>query len=422
MILVFQSLWNRRFVAALTVLAIALSVALILSVERLRESARTSFANSASGVDLIIAPRGNDVQILLATVFGVGSTVTGMSGEVLEVVEEMPGVAWAVPVMQGDNHHGFPVIGTSSDYFDHFKHSRGQSLVFAKGDVFADANGAVIGAEVADRLGYGVGTEIINAHGAGTVALEVHDDAPFEITGVLKRTNTAVDRMVFVSLEGFDGLHAEDSLQSHDPFAAVTATDHDTHDDDHAHGFVPNQINAIYIGLSNRTAVLGVQRAIATYTAEPLAAVMPNVALLQLWAITGTAENALRLMSMAVMAASLIGMVVMLSAALEARRREFAILRSVGAAPRDVVLMIVAEALLVTGAGIIIGWAVFTGASLVAEPLLSTRFGVTLGNQLLDTREAMLLLTVLCFGGLASLMPAWRVYHMTLADGLTTRL
>lgn len=422
MILVFQSLWNRRFVATLTVLAIALSVALILSVERLRESARTSFANSASGVDLIIAPRGNDVQILLATVFGVGSTGTGMSGEVLEVVEEMPGVAWAVPVMQGDNHHGFPVIGTSSDYFDHFKHSRGQSLVFAKGDVFADAHGAVIGAAVADRLGYGVGTEIINAHGAGTVALEMHDETPFEITGVLKRTNTAVDRMVFVSLEGFDGLHAEDSLQIHDPFAAVTATDYDTHDDDHAHGFVPNQINAIYIGLSNRTAVLGVQRAIATYTAEPLAAVMPNVALLQLWAITGTAENALRLTSMAVMAASLIGMVVMLSAALEARRREFAILRSVGAAPRDVVLMIVAEALLVTGAGIIIGWAVFTGASIVAEPLLSTRFGVTLGNQLLDTREAMLLLTVLYFGGLASLMPAWRVYHMTLADGLTTRL
>jgi putative ABC transport system permease protein len=254
------------------------------------------------------------------------------------------------------------------------------------------------------------------------VALEVHDEAPFEITGVLKRTNTAVDRMVFVSLEGFDGLHAEDSLQSHDPFAAVTDTDRDAHDDDHAHGFVPDQINAIYIGLSNRTAVLGVQRAIAIYTAEPLAAVMPNVALLQLWSITGTAENALRLMSVAVMAASMIGMVVMLSAALEARRREFAIFRSVGAAPRDVVFMIVAEALLVTSAGIIVGLIVFTGANLVAEPILTTRFGVSLGTQFLGIREVGLLLTVLCFGGLASFLPAWRVYRMTLADGLTTRL
>ncbi|SMP22250.1 ABC transporter permease [Shimia sagamensis] len=424
MTLVLQSLWNRRFVATLTVLAIALSVALILSVERLRDSARTSFANSASGIDLIIAPRGNDVQILLATVFGVGSTGAGLSGDVVHMVEDMPGVAWAVPLMQGDNHQGFPVIGTSSEYFEHFKHSRGQALSFAKGGAFIETHDAVIGAEVAERLGYTVGTEIINAHGAGAVALEQHDEAPFEITGVLTRTHTAVDRMVFISLAGFDELHVESARGSADPFAALAEADHASHDNehDHDHGFVPDQINAIYIGLSNRTAVLGVQRAVATYKAEPLAAVMPNVALLQLWSITGTAENALRLMSVAVVAASMIGMVVMLSAALEARRREFAILRSVGAAPRDVVWMIVLEALLVTAAGITLGLVIFWSASLIAEPLLSARFGVTLGGQLLNAREVMLLLTVLCFGGLASLLPAWRVYRMTLADGLTTRL
>lgn len=420
MMLVLHSLWNRRFVAALTVLAIALSVALILSVERLRDSARTSFANSASGIDLIVAPRGNDVQILLATVFGVGSTSAGMSGEVLELLEEMPGVAWVVPLMQGDNHQGFPVIGTSAAYFEHFKHSRGQALNFANGGSFEDTHGAVIGAEVAERLGYDVGTEIVNAHGAGAVALEVHDEAPFQITGVLARTNTAVDRMVFISLQGFDALHAETAPRSADPFATLAETDHK--DEPKHDGFVPDQINAIYIGLSNRTAVLGVQRAVATYKAEPLAAVMPNVALLQLWSITGTAENALRLMSVAVMAASMIGMVVMLSAALEARRREFAILRSVGAAPRDVVLMIILEALLVTGAGILLGLAIFWGAGLLAEPLLSARFGVTLGGHVLTSRELILLLTVLCFGGMASLLPAWRVYRMTLADGLTTRL
>ncbi|MCP4823313.1 MAG: ABC transporter permease, partial [Shimia sp.] len=129
--LVVQSVLNRRFVVSLTVFAIALSVALILSVERLRDSARTSFANSASGVDLIIAPRGNDVQILLATLFGVGSTGTGMSGDVVALLKDMPGVAWTVPLMQGDNHKGFPVIGTSDAYFEHFKHSRGKALVFA---------------------------------------------------------------------------------------------------------------------------------------------------------------------------------------------------------------------------------------------------------------------------------------------------
>ncbi|MFY0660238.1 MAG: ABC transporter permease, partial [Shimia sp.] len=245
MTLVAQSLWNRRFVASLTVLAIALSVALILSVERLRDSARTSFANSASGIDLIVAPRGNDVQILLATLFGVGSTGTGMSGDVADVVAEMPGVAWTVPLMQGDNHKGFPVVGTSQDYFEHFKHSRGEPLVFAEGAKFADASSAVIGAEVAERLDYGIGTEIVNAHGSGTVALEVHDEAPFEITGILKRTNTAVDRMVFVSLEGFEAIHAEEETHSADPLASHALEEqlqsnadhtHDDHSDHETHG------------------------------------------------------------------------------------------------------------------------------------------------------------------------------------------
>ncbi len=417
--LVVQSLLNRRFVASLTVLAIALSVALILSVERLRDSARTSFANSASGVDLIIAPRGNDVQILLATLFGVGSTGTGMSGDVVDLLEDMPGVAWTVPLMQGDNHKGFPVIGTSESYFEHFKHSRGEALTFAQGTAFADPQSAVIGAEVAERLGYGLGTEIVNAHGAGSVALEVHDEAPFQVTGILARTNTAVDRMVFVSLQGFEEIHAEAEAHPVDPLAAHTEEDHV---ENGVNSVVPAQVNAAYVGLSNRTAVLGVQRAIATYTKEPLSAVMPNVALLQLWSITGTAESALRVMSLAVVVASMIGMVVMLSAALEARRREFAILRSVGASPRDVVLMIVTEALLVTASGITLGLLIFWGAILLADPILSTQFGVTLGNQMLGTSEAALLLTILCFGGLASLLPAWRVYRMTLADGLTTKL
>ncbi len=418
--LALQSLWNRRFVAALTVLALAVSVALILSVERLRSSARTSFANSASGIDLIVAPRGNDVQILMATVFGVGSTGTGMSYDSFEMLRARPEVAWAVPMMQGDNHQGFPVIGTDAGYFTHLKHSSGTALTFARGKAFDDPHSAVVGAEVAAQFGYDVGSEIINAHGAGQVSLEMHDDDPFLVSGVLSRTNTAVDRMAFISLEGFDALHRE-TAHPHDPLAQIAPLPQGTGPQSEA-PFRPSQINAVYIGLNSRTSILSIQRAVATHPGEALSAVMPNVALLQLWSVTGTAENALRLMSIAVIAASMIGMVVMLSATLETRRREFAILRSVGAAPRDVVWLIVAEALLVTTAAILGGLLLFAVAAKLADPILTTRFGFGLSGFLLGGREAILLFTVLCFGGLASLLPAWRVYRMTLADGLTTRL
>ena len=457
-----KSLLNRRFVAALTVLSIALSVALVLGVERLRSQAKAGFANSASGVDLIVASRGNSVQILLATVFGVGSTGNGLSWDTFEMVEKLPQVAWTVPISMGDNHRGFPVMGTSADYFKRFHHSGGESLEFVAGGVFAQGQQAVIGSELADRFDYGLGTDIVLAHGAGSVAFDMHDEAPFRVAGVLAPTGTAVDRMVLVSLEGFDNLHARRKPAEHDPLTGFPdrggqgpiAVGRDevrkhtngglgTHADHRAeaqpgltdapyskdmqagyvvHGHGPETINAIYVGLEDRTAVLSVQRALSDYLVEPMTVVLPNVALLELWSITDTAETALRLMAAAVVLAGLVGMVVMLSAALEARRREFGILRSVGAPPARIFNLIVLEAVLLTVAGLVVGYLLLTGVVLLADPILAESFGLRLGYDLPSLNEIVLMLAILVCGVLASLVPATRVYRMTVADGLTLRI
>lgn len=457
-----RSLWNRRFVAALTVLSIGLSVALILGVERLREEARDGFTNSVSGIDLIVAPRGNSVQILMATVFGVGTTGAGLGWETFEQVENTPQVAWAVPIQMGDNHRGFPVIGTSTAYFEYFKHSGGQSLMLAKGRMFDDhaSDGAVVGAEVAERFGYTPGTVIVNAHGEGSYSFDMHDDAPFTITGVLVPTGTAVDRMVFVSLQGFDNIHATRMPPPEDPFDVAVGrsdvtkaedsaadfskdhaenehaeseehVDHEEHDydahakdsvapDDHHHE--PETINAIFVGLSERTAVLGIQRLLSELQTDPVSAVMPAVALAELWGITGTAENVMRVMAWAVAVAGLIGMLVMLSATLDTRRREFAILRSVGATPTRIFGMIITEAAVLTVAGLLVGMALLTLATFAANPLLAARFGVTLDFVAFGGRELLILGAIFCAGLISALVPAIRVYRITLADGLSVRI
>ncbi|MGR3617110.1 MAG: ABC transporter permease [Paracoccaceae bacterium] len=488
--LCWKSLLNRRFVASLTVLSIALSVALILGVERLRTEARAGFANSASGVDLIVAARGNDVQILMATVFGVGSTGTGISWESYEMVSEMPGVDWTVPLLMGDSHRGYPVIGTTQAYFDRFRHSGGQSLSFDQGTVFDDPAGAVVGADVARSFGYSPGTVIVNAHGSGEVSFDVHDEAPFTINGVLAPTGTAVDRMVFVSLEGFDALHEDAVAEEVDPFVHsgddhaegeghddhaegegkddhADGESHDDHDDgdghddhadgeshdDHAegeghddhdegeghddhdegdghdahndhddHGHEPGKINAIFAGLKEKSTVLSVQRQIAEYRGDALTAVLPNVALLQLWSITGTAETALRLMAAAVAVAGVLGMLVMLSATLDSRRREFAILRSVGATPGNIFTLILLEAVLLILVGILFGYLILTAVTIVANPILAANFGLHVSWVLPSFREALLIAVIFCSGLVAGIIPAFRVYRMTLSDGLTMRL
>ncbi|MEV8466614.1 ABC transporter permease [Fluviibacterium sp. DFM31] len=425
------SLWNRRFVAALTVLAIALSVFLVIGVERLRVSAKESFANSASGIDLIVASRGNPVQVLMATVFGVGSTGPGIDWDTYEMVEALPQVAWAVPIAMGDNHRGYPVVGTTPAYFEHFRHSNGRPLAFTSGHSFSEADGAVIGAEIATRFGYEIGATIVNAHGAGEVAFDLHDEAPFVVAGILMSTGTTVDRMVFVSLEGFDQLHAE-KTKSVDPFGQETSAkyDHaedatdsveaDHHDHDHAHE--PDKINAIYVGLADRGAVLSIQRAISEYPAEPLSAVLPAMALIELWSITGAAEQVIVLMASAVALAGIVAMVVMLSASLEVRRREFAILRSVGATPFRIFSLIVLEAGLVTSAGLLLGLVLLGALTEMLEPVLLSRFGLQVDASASLLRESWLLLAILVAGLAASFVPALRVYRMTLADGLSFRL
>jgi len=497
-----KSLWNRSFVAALTVFSIGVSVALILGVERLREGARDGFTNSASGIDLIVAPRGNSVQILMATVFGVGSTGTGLAWETFEQVESMPQVAWAVPIQMGDNHQGYPVIGTTAGYFEHFRHSGGQSLTFSAGLAFDNVapDAAVVGAEVAERFGYAPGAVIVNAHGGGAVSFDMHDDAPFTITGILAPTGTAVDRMVFVTLQGFDEIHASRMPPPEDPFDVeldgpdlvdaeqrFTSRDaEDLHEDDHAdhvhtdhehdegalnaneehdnheqndhaehsdhgvalvdshldnqaaqesheneygqseehggHHHEPETINAVFVGLSDRTAVLGIQRTLSELRTDPVSAVMPAVALAELWGITSTAENVMRVMAWAVALAGLLGMLVMLSATLDTRRREFAILRSVGATPPRIFGLIITEAAVLTGAGLIFGIVVLTLATFVANPILLTRFGVTLGLGDFGLRELTVIGMIFCAGLVAAMIPAVRVYRMTLADGLSIRI
>lgn len=471
------SLLNRRATLALTVAAIGLSVALILGIERLRSEARDGFTDTVSGIDLIVAARGNHVQILMATVFGVGSTTNAIDGTTFERLAELPEVAWAVPLAHGDNHRGYPVVGTTTDYFTHFRYAGGVPLAFAAGAPFADAEEAVVGAEVARKLGYGIGTEIVNAHGAGDVAFDVHDEAPFTITGVLEPTGTPVDRMVYVSLDGFAAIHAEatSSKRAADPLGRLggqsstsaahreearheatahrdhaahgdAASGHDAHhaadheeqehlhheqheaghhgaQDDHAgHAHAPGKLNAVYIGLKSKTSVLSLQRYIAEYPDEPLSALLPAATLLELWSLTAVAENSLRLVAFAVVVAGVLGMLTMISATLEARRREFAILRSVGATPWHVFSLIVFEAAVIVLAGLIVGMLLFYAAIAAAAPLLADEFGLRMGLDMPSLREWGVLLTVGAFGTLASLFPAIRVYRRTLADGLTLRI
>ncbi len=415
-VLAWRSAWNRRLTLGLVVMAVALSVMMLLGVERLRHDARESFSQSVSGTDLVIGARTSPVQLMLYAIFRMGEATTNMSWDSVQEISRHPAVAWAVPLSLGDSHRGFPVVGTVAGYFQHFKYGASRSLALQEGKVFDALFDTVLGAEVAQRLGYRVGDTITLNHGMREVAFAAHEDKPFVVTGILERTGTPVDRSVHVSLEAMEAIHL--NWQGGAPMPGVSIPAEYVRKFD----LNPKSVTAMLVGLESRTAVFRVQRFVNQYADEPLVAVLPGVALDQLWQVVGMVEKTLLLVSAMVVLVGLGGLMAVILAGLNERRRELAILRSVGAQPAHVFIMLVMEGLGITLLGSLVGLILLSAVSLVAGPLAEAHYGLHLQLAFLSEEEWPLLGAVIAVGLLASLLPGYRAYRLSLADGLTPRV
>lgn len=417
--LAIASLLNRRLTAGLTVLSIALSVALLLAVERVREQARTSFADTVSGTDLIVGARTSPVHLLLFSVFRIGNPTSTMRAESHEWLMRRPEVAWTIPLSLGDSHRGYRVIGTSSAYFQRYRYASGRSLAFAQGRAFTQSQDAVLGAEAAQRLGYSVGSEVVLAHGAGDVSFVLHDERPFRISGILAPTGTPVDRAVHVPLEGLDALHeSARGTNDDDPLAAALRSR-----EAQATGSAsPASLSAVLVGLRQRGQALGLQRAVNEFDGEALTAILPGATLMDVWEIAGVAERALSAVSWMVVAVGLAGMLVALLTGLAERRREMAVLRSVGARPAHVFALMLCEAAMLTAAGIVAGAGTLQVLVASGRDWLERQLGLTVSAGWFSGHEIRLMLLVSAAGTIIGLVPAWRIYRQSLADGMIVRL
>lgn len=414
-----RSAWHRRGTLALVALSIALATLLLLTLERMRTDIRASFSQAVSGTDLVVGARTGPVQLMLYAVFRVGGATNSVKMESLDAVAAHRAVAWMVPIALGDSHRGFPVMGTSTAYFERFLYGDRQPLAVAEGRAFAGTlDGlyeAVLGAEVARELGYRLGERITLTHGAGGSLAQEHADKPFTVVGVLAPTGTPVDRTVHVSLEAIEAIHLDWAGGAPLPGMRIAPEQARKFD------LRPKQVTAALVGLKSRAAVFVVQRHVNQYEGEPLMAVLPGVALDELWQVIGVGERALLAMSALVAVVSLAGLVAVVLAGLNERRRELAVLRAVGAGPRHVLALLAIEGVLVTAAGALAGALAAAGAVAALGPWVQQRFGIALQLSAPTAEQWALLGAVLAAGLLASLVPGWRAYRLSLADGLSPR-
>jgi putative ABC transport system permease protein len=412
-----KSLWNRRLTTVLTIFSIALSVLLLLGIERVRLGARDSFSNTISQTDLIVGAKGGTLQLLLYSVFRLGSATANISYESFEKLRNHPAVKWVIPYSLGDSHRGFRVVGTNEDFYVNYRYRQDRTVTFAEGQAPMQVFDVALGSEVAEALKYKMGDSVAVAHGISDgPAIISHDDKPFKVVGILNKTGTPIDRSLYITLEGLEAIHM-DWTDGAPPRRGEETPAHSIRKED----IKIAQITAALVRTKNRFETLMLQREINTYTEEPLMAIIPGVALGELWSVVSYAEDGLRIVSWAVLVVGLLAMLISIYTSLQERRREMAILRSVGAGLKTIAALLIIEATLLTFVGIALGVLLTYVVLLLSRPLIESSFGMLIPIQPLSIMEWIFLGVILVAGFLLGLAPAIKAYRNSLADGLAIR-
>ncbi len=410
------SLWNRRGTVLMTWLSLSISMALLLGIDHLRTEAKSSFTSTVSGTDLIVGARSGQLNLLLYSVFRIGNATANISWPTYQRIIKHPQVAWAIPIALGDSHRGYRVMGTNTGYFEHFRYANAQPLRLAQGQPFSAVFETVLGAQVAEKLGYQLGQQIELSHGVGAVSFSQHKDKPFTVVGILTATGTPVDQTVHVSLEAIEAIHLDWQQGAPVPGRQLSAGQTLAQD------LTPASITAFMLGLHSKMATFTVQRQINEFKHEALSAILPGVALAELWQMLGMVENLLLLISLLVLLAALVGMMTTLLASMKERQREMAILRAAGAHPWYLFVLIQLEVLLITLWSMLSATVLLLVCLLFLQDRLAADYGLFISLNIVRDTTLYAAAGIMLLAALLAVIPAALAYRRALADGLTVRV
>ena len=528
-----RSLRYRLSGVLLTIASIALSVFVLLGVEHARQEARSGFASTVSGVDLIVGARTGEINLLLLSVFRIGTATANLSWESVEQLDQQKNVVWTVPISLGDSHRNFRVVGTTQAFFSRYKFGSKQPLVFDQGQPFEEVAEVVLGARVAGELGYQLGDSLVLSHGMADTSFTHHDQLPFAVSGILAPTGTPIDNALFVGLDAIDAMHSDGGSESHQAHEGHDAhedhdahnehevheehdahvgpdadedheahedhddhkghevyeehdahqdhdahnehevreehdahlgpdadEDHDAHEDhdghegrevyeehdahqdhdahvgsdaeedheahedhvdldhheehDQAHDHPPlGTVTAVLVGLNSPTTTLQVKRWVDEYEEEALLAILPGVALTQLWELVGNVESVLLGISVLILVSSLLGLNAMLLASMRERRREIEVLRSIGAPSSFILSLLMSESLLIVSVGVMLAVGILLASIAAANTLFVETFGLMISSQILNPSNVMALGLIYLTAVIVTLLPALRAYRVS---------
>jgi putative ABC transport system permease protein len=428
--IVVRNVKRRRLSTSLTAASVALGVALFVAIGVLRQASEQGFQRTAGICDTIVGAKGDSLQLSLNTLYHMGFSTGNISLASFNEIRNQEGVSWAAPIALGDSYRSHRIVGVSSEFFEQVKIAGSGNLSFSEGrsfdfsteqfveeheHLFGEQQAghdheddehfsyqAVIGANVATKLLLKVGDKIVPTHGVEK-STERHDDAASEIVGILAATGTPIDRAIYIPIIAYYKMegHATDheaELEGTRDARGISAIMLSTKS-----GYYRQQI---YRNINNRLDAM---------------AVFPSIEMRKLFKLIGSGDIVLRIISLLVVVVALIGVLVSLYNAMGARRKEFAILRALGASRRSIITIVSLESAVIAFMGAVFGVLLASLAALVLATELHKFSGVTI-NVSLGVEEIYLIVIVTLAGALAGLIPALEAYRTEAAKQLSSNV
>jgi len=444
--LVLRNLKRRPLATLLTTMSVSLGVALFAAVGNLREASESGFQRSAGLCDTLVGAKGSTLELTLNALYHMGQSQGNIPYSLYEDVRATPGVLWSVPLALGDSYRGYRIVGVTDDLFSRVQLSAAgreeaqEGLTFAEGEGFVhtadhfahikedlaakeaeegaeehdDHSGhhhahdhdaelfqAVVGSRVAEETGLTLGAEFFPSHGVAG-ASEEHQDAPAKVIGILEPTGTPLDRAIYLPIGAYY------VMEGHEPKEGMVeggARD-------------PRGLSAVMLGTKAGFYRAGIYRNLNDRL--DAMAVYPSVEVRKLFEIVGTGDLVLRWISLLVVVVALLGVMVAIYNTMGARRKEFAILRALGARRRSLLGLVVSESALLGFFGGLLGLLLAGILVMLVGEQVRALTGVAV-QAWPGLPELWLLLAVTVAAAIAGLVPAMAAYRTETAHALASQ-
>ena len=402
-----RSLRQHALSTVVTSLSLAMACGLVMAVLAISAQSRAAFALESTPFDAVLGARGSQVQLVLNSVFHLETSPGNLPWARYLEIAARPGVRAALPYAVGDSWRGFRIVGTDERMFDPRLLGPKTPRV-AIGRVFDPTlREIVVGSFVAQRTGVRVGDEIHPSHGVGEHGAEHDED--YVVVGVLATTNTPLDRCLWIPIEGMFRMQGHvlrgDGAEFHaEPDQAIPDEN--------------KEVSAVLLAFESPQVGLELDRAInkdgrdATL-AWPIARVVA-----ELFDKLGWMNRVLGLVAYLTMLVGAASILASLYDAMHQRRREFAILRALGARRGQLFATIVLEATSIATLGALGGVAVYLGILATAREIVRAQTGVVLELSYFHPALLAVPLASIALGAVCGVIPAWKAYRVEVAEHL----